>query len=156
MAGHGQAAGSGTVLWRQKPGQIFKNRREKSNPGFHGLGPWTKGNVTLSLPSLISEASRQLHLNWVKASQGAVFQFIFASYEEFLPVHVEFAFKAKDPWTKQNAVFLADLFLKETLEKELINWDWQALYQQNEHGKWLNTCANPLWQCNILREIIRG
>lgn len=50
-------------------------------------------------------------------------------------MHVEFAFKAEDPWTKQNAVFLADLFLKETLEKELINWDWQALYQQNEHGK---------------------
>lgn len=65
-------------MGRQKQGQTFKSRRDQTL-GSHSLGTCPKGNATLSLPSsnFFTEASQQLHLNWVKMSQSAFFQVIF-------------------------------------------------------------------------------
>lgn len=106
---------SGTFLWGGRS-KVRSLRAEDKNQtlGSLGLGQWPKRNMTLSLPSsnISTEASQQLHLNWLKMSQNAFSPSInFVRYhEELLPTHVEFAFKSKDSWARQNTAFWQSSF----------------------------------------------
>lgn len=110
---------------RQKRGQVSTSRREKSNPGF----PWS-GSVSYRQCDLVSP--RPKHPLWsLMATPSELSNSVpkcllpinFARYhEELLPTHVEFAFKSKDSWARQNTVFWQISFLNKGLKRSLSIW----------------------------------
>lgn len=94
-----------------------RSLREEGNNqtlGSQGLGHWPKGSMILSFSSsnTPTEASQQLHLNWLRMSQRAFFShLVLPDIMKNSFLHVEFASKSKDSWARQNTAFWQSSFL---------------------------------------------